>query len=133
MAAETRRTGNYILVVEDEVDIQLALKEALEWQGYHVITASNGNEALDTLSRVLLPCVILLDLMMPVMNGWEFSKTLRADEKLSTIPIVVVSAYTDRASEIGAQEAIGKPVNLNTLYSLVKKYCGGQSQASCLG
>jgi CheY-like chemotaxis protein len=116
-------------VVEDEVEIQLALKEALEWEGYHVITASNGNEALDTISRVLPPCLILLDLMMPVMDGWEFSETLRADQELSTIPIVVVSAYTDRACEIGALEAIGKPVNLETLFSLVKKYCGGQSQS----
>jgi CheY-like chemotaxis protein len=131
MTSQARRTGHYILVVEDEVEIQLALKEALEWEGYRVITASNGNEALDTISRVLPPCVILLDLMMPVMDGWEFSETLRADEELSTIPIVVVSAYTDRAVEIGAQEAIGKPVNLSTLFSLVKKYCGGQSQ-SCL-
>jgi two-component system response regulator MprA len=130
MAAQACGTSNYILVVEDEVEIQLALKEALEWEGYPVITASNGSEALDTLSRVLHPCVILLDLMMPGMNGWEFSETVRADERLSTIPIVVVSAYTDRAYEIGAQEAIRKPVNLNNLFSLVKKYCGGQPHES---
>jgi CheY-like chemotaxis protein len=130
MVAEACRTGDYILVVDDEADIQSALKVALEWKGYRVITASDGKEALDILSQVLLPCLILLDLMMPVMSGWEFSETIRADKKLSTIPIVVVSAYTDRVGEVGAQDAIRKPVDLNTLFSLVKKYCSGQTQGS---
>jgi CheY-like chemotaxis protein len=128
--ASAEGTCKQILVVEDEADIRLALKEALEWKGYRVVTASNGIEALDTLSRILRPCLILLDLMMPVMNGWEFSETLRADKNFASIPIVVVSAYKDRGCEIGAQGIIMKPVDLNILFSLVKKYCGEQAQAS---
>ena len=130
MAPQAERTCQHILVIEDEADIRLALKEALEWQGYRVVTASNGREALDLLSRILLPCLILLDLMMPVMNGWEFSETLRTDKKFASIPIIVVTAYTGRVGEIGAQETIRKPIDLNILFRLVTKYCGEQARAA---
>ena len=129
MAVQSDRICDHILVVDDEADIRLALKEALEWQGYRVVTASNGREALDLLSRILLPCLILLDLTMPVMNGWEFSETLRTDKKFASIPIIVVTAYTDRVGEIGAQGTIRKPIDLNILFRLVTKYCGEQAQA----
>jgi CheY-like chemotaxis protein len=115
-----------ILLVEDEPEIRSSLKEALEWEGYQVVSASNGREALDCLPNLVRPCLILLDLMMPVMNGWEFAKALEANDTLAAIPIVVVTAFADEAQrqKIGTREVVRKPVDLDLLLRLVKRYCG---------
>jgi CheY-like chemotaxis protein len=118
-----------ILVVEDEAEIRLSLKEALEWEGYRVISAANGREALERLLRMNdpnAPCVILLDLMMPVMNGWEFAAALKADDVRADIPIVVVTAFPDEAQQktVGEEEVVSKPVDLDRLLVLVSRYCG---------
>ena len=120
-----------ILLVEDEPDIRTSLQEALEWEGYHVVTAANGREALACLPNMARPCLILLDLMMPVMNGWEFADALKTNDCLAAIPIVVVTAFADeargereRASAIGTREVVRKPVDLDLLLRLVHRYCG---------
>jgi CheY-like chemotaxis protein len=115
-----------ILLVEDDPDIQESLKDALEWEGYHVVGASNGREALDRLPGMPRPCLILLDLMMPVMNGWEFAQAVQTDVMLAAIPIVVVSAFTDEAEtkKIRTREVVKKPVDLDLLLRVVKRYCG---------
>src|SRR5215813_15029996 len=81
-----------ILLIEDEVDIRTILKDALEWEGYHVYTASNGKEGMEILLQMPAPGLILLDLMMPVMNGWEFAKALEVDRAYAETPIVTISA-----------------------------------------
>lgn len=113
-----------ILVVEDNKEIQQSLKMALETEGYNVFTADNGKEGLDTLSRIPTPCLILLDLMMPVMNGWEFVDVISKDIMLSTIPVVVVSAFGDKMGTPKTEGYIQKPIDLDALLNTVSKHCG---------
>jgi CheY-like chemotaxis protein len=112
-----------ILIVEDDQSIRETIALALEYEGYRVATAANGREALDMLPRMPKPCLILLDLMMPVMNGWEFADALNKDVVLATIPIVVVTAYEDQAGSIRSKALIKKPVDLNVLYKTVRDCC----------
>jgi CheY-like chemotaxis protein len=87
---EVRRSC--VLIVEDDADIRESLGDALEFEGYDVATAGNGFEALRLLRSGLKPGVILLDLVMPIMSGWQFRQVQLADPSLAGIPVVVVSA-----------------------------------------
>jgi CheY-like chemotaxis protein len=125
-AAETTRCSRRsILLVEDDREIRESLQDALELEGYEVLGASNGREALDTLST-RKPCLILLDLMMPVMNGWEFAEAVQGNAELAGIPIVVVTAFGQelQRSKIATQDVIPKPVDLDRLFRAVKCFCG---------
>src|SRR5215510_9182926 len=113
-----------ILLIEDESDIRAILKDVLELEGYLVYTASNGKEGMETLLEMPTPCLILLDLMMPVMNGWEFADALEADRVYADIPIVILSAFSDPEKRIRAKGSIKKPVDVDVLFALVRKYCG---------
>ncbi len=114
-----------ILVVEDDPAIRLALTMALEMEGYTVKSAGNGKEALELLPRMDTPCLILLDLMMPIMNGWEFAKALRQNMILAPIPVALVTAYSEEAATFeGAQALIKKPVDLELLLKVVRHFCG---------
>src|SRR4051812_14627619 len=107
-----------ILVVEDDDDIRETIREVLSDEGYHVHTAPNGRAGLDWLhdqDHHPRPNLILLDLMMPVMNGFEFLQALRQDAALKGIPVVVVSAWGDEARDAGANCFIAKPVDLSKL------------------
>ena len=112
-----------ILVVEDDEGIRDALKSVLELEGYHVFVAENGQVALDLLPEIPKPCLILLDLMMPIMNGWDFAAKLEKDVIMATIPVVVVSAFNDKAKDIKAVGIIKKPVDLDALLQVVQKWC----------
>ena len=121
------RGGNIvrnILLIEDDVDIRAILKDALEWEGYRVYAVSNGREGLEILETTPAPCLILLDLMMPVMNGWEFAEALETDEAYAGIPIVTLSAFSDSEKKIRAVGSIKKPINLDALFALVRQCCG---------
>jgi CheY-like chemotaxis protein len=124
----TSRPCRDILVVDDEPDIRESLKEVLELEGYRVVAASNGREALDRLPDMSKPCVILLDLMMPVMNGWEFAEAVQADAVLADIPIVVVTAFSQEVESerrrIATRGVVAKPVDLNSLIRMVTRFCG---------
>lgn len=113
-----------ILVVEDDPDILLALKAFLEVEGYAVWTAVNGFEAMKLLNHGEMPNLILLDMKMPVMNGWQFAiEFLAKHDHLS--PIVVMTAAADaslRAKEIDAIGWVAKPFELDELLKVVKKY-----------
>ncbi|MGZ3773084.1 MAG: response regulator [Pseudobdellovibrionaceae bacterium] len=112
-----------ILVVDDSEAIQLITKVALEKAGYSVMTAFNGKEALDTM-KTTKPCLIILDLMMPVMDGWVFMEELRKAEENLKIPVVVISAFSgDMEPPKSINESFAKPVNLKTLKSIANKYC----------
>lgn len=111
-----------ILLVEDDEAIRETLRLALELEGYTVVTATNGKEGIDTLSRMPRPFLILLDLMMPVMDGWGFVSSLEAIRKLKGIPVVVVTAFSDNAKSIKANQVIKKPVDLDELSQVVKHY-----------
>jgi CheY-like chemotaxis protein len=113
-----------ILVVEDDPDIREALAVALGSAGYEVATAANGRDGLAVLARVGRPCLILLDLMMPVMNGQEFLTTVRADQDAAEVPIVILSAYRTLAVNLSAQGFLQKPVDLGDLLGCAQRYCG---------
>lgn len=124
---QTRVARRNILIVDDEPDLRNTLKDLLEIYGYSVITASNGKEALDLLKTTEAPCLMLLDLMMPIMNGWEVLQTLKQEHQaiLGSMPIVVISAAADVS---GIEENFGcelmrKPLNMQKLTSLASRYC----------
>ena len=87
-------------------------------------TASNGKEGLEILPEIPAPCLILLDLMMPVMNGWEFADALETHRPYADIPIVTLSAFSDPKKRIRAIGSIKKPVDLDVLFALIRKHCG---------
>lgn len=116
-----------VLVVDDDADIRRSMVSALKAEGYRAISASNGVQALELL-RVLAtpPAVILLDLMMPVMDGWEFRTEQQRDPLLSTIPVVVFSAHDnlpEEASRIAASGYLTKPFRLQDLLDTIRKFC----------
>jgi len=113
-----------ILVVDDDPDIRDSLKEVLEDEGYTVNSVANGREALDYLRRSPRPCVILLDLMMPVMDGWQFRQEQIRDATLADIPVIVVSAAgRERLEKIHADAYLSKPVDLDELLGCVTQFC----------
>jgi two-component system chemotaxis response regulator CheY len=119
-----------ILVVDDDPDILEALSEILEAEGFEIRRARNGKEALERLEPDP-PKLILLDLMMPVMDGWEFAQRLRQRPGLASIPIIVLSADRNvgsKALDIGAVGHLAKPFELNDLLDMVKKALKGQDK-----
>jgi CheY-like chemotaxis protein len=120
-------TPHHVLVVEDDPDVRESLCEALADSGYGVTGASNGREALELLkSGAPLPCLILLDVMMPVMGGEEFRAVQTCDSELSGIPVVLVSAHKEMptlASSLGVAGALAKPFKLDSLLELVARHC----------
>ena len=122
----TITAAHTILIVDDHDDIRESLAELLSEEGYAVALASNGREALQYLQANRPPCLILLDLMMPVMNGFEFRAAQREDPKLAEIPIAVVSGREDapqNAAEMQAVHCFPKPVNLDALLRAVAGHC----------
>jgi CheY-like chemotaxis protein len=114
-----------IWIVEDDKEIREVTLELFEMEGYDVKAFANGREALDALEESeRLPNLILLDLMMPVMDGWEFRRRQLADSRLNKIPVVVATAdggALPKAAELGATELIRKPLDIEELLSLVAK------------
>ena len=116
-----------ILVVEDDQDIRESIAEVLRDEGHEAWTAAHGAEALALLRRAgcPVPRLILLDLMMPVMNGWEFRAELSKDALLASIPIVVLSGdarITGKAAELRAAGALAKPVSITGLLEVVGQF-----------
>lgn len=116
-----------VLVVDDDVAIREMLAMTLEDEGYVVSSASNGLEALNQLrAQPESACLILLDLNMPIMTGWEFRTLQQQDPTLAGIPVVVVSA--DRAvqhntSVLDVVAYLTKPIDFNHLITLVDRFC----------
>jgi CheY-like chemotaxis protein len=105
-----------VLVVEDHADSRELLAEFLEALGYDVDVAGNGVEALERLRGAPLPAAMLLDLMMPVMSGWELMRHVRADPSLCSLPVMVVSGAGDaHPLPEGIRGAMPKPVDLDAL------------------
>jgi CheY-like chemotaxis protein len=117
-----RKPDCRILVVEDDEDAREAMVALLQMKGYRAVPACNGKEALDYLQRAPVPDLILLDLWMPVMDGWEFRHQQKLDPRLATVPVVVVTALSDR-TDVDADEIIIKPVDVEHLLSTVSHYC----------
>jgi CheY-like chemotaxis protein len=123
MAAEPTNRQKNILVVEDDLQALEALTDLLEDKGYAVNRAQNGREAVDFLGGGdQPPCLILLDLSMPVMDGWEFLRYQRSQPAIASIPVIVITALVS-AVPAGTKGLVTKPINVNRLLSLVDRYC----------
>ena len=116
-----------VLVVDDDRDIRGILGDVLQEEGYATSTVADGREALRVLREGLRPCVILLDLSMPGMNGWDFRANQLRDPELSAIPVVVMSAAGYRPETIQAQLAgvgfIRKPLPLEEILTAIAEVC----------
>ncbi|WP_437601141.1 response regulator [Sorangium sp. So ce590] len=122
----TEKTGR-ILVVEDDLDIRSILSQLLVFEGYDVDEASDGAEALAMLRKDPLPALILLDLMMPIMDGWQLRAELQRDPTLSSVPVVIVSADVraeQEASRLRVAGLLKKPLQIEPLLDLVHRICG---------
>jgi CheY-like chemotaxis protein len=111
-------SSDIVLVVDDDAEIRETLSTLLEHEGYTVLRAENGKRALEQL-RSAHPSCVLLDLMMPVMSGWEVLEEIQENADLAGIPIVVVSAMCAP----GAKACLQKPVNLDELLDVVDQCC----------
>jgi two-component system, chemotaxis family, chemotaxis protein CheY len=107
-----------VLVAEDDHEIREAVEVLLTEVGYRVLTAADGQKAVELLRKLAgtseFPTVLLLDLMMPVMNGWEVLSELRAHPELA-LPVVIVSAFADQAPHDGVRAVLRKPVQVSQL------------------
>jgi CheY-like chemotaxis protein len=113
----------FILVVDDDEAIRESLVDLLEDRGHRVQVAANGRDALDIM-RSSTPCMILLDLMMPVMDGWEFASLKAQDPRLSTIPICVVTAFgQSQKPPPGIACVFEKPFRATDLIASVERHC----------
>lgn len=113
-----------VLLVDDDDDLRDSIADLLRHRGYRVMTAGDGRAALDLIARSAMPCVVLLDLVMPGMDGWSFLGVIRADPVLASIPIVIASAHAATHGPIGTNEVLHKPFDLAELFSLVERHCG---------
>lgn len=119
--------GRQILIVEDDADLRESVAQTLAGEGYDVATARNGREALELIARTR-PDLILLDLMMPVMSGWEFRERQLRHPELASIPVVVMTATPSlEAAAIDAVDLLLKPVRLNDLLATVVRQIGEAS------
>jgi two-component system chemotaxis response regulator CheY len=115
---------SHILVIDDDFDIRECLSDVLSAAGYEVRTAQNGLEGLMALrAGDYSPCVVLLDLMMPVMSGQEFLEKVRAEKKLQNLPVVVVTAAGPTAKAPGANAMVRKPFEVDDLLGIVRTHC----------
>ena len=117
-------TRTKILIVDDELDTLLPLKRALEMDDFNVVEAQDGVEALEKV-RAEIPDLVLLDLMLPKINGFEVCQRLKHDEATSFIPIIMLTAKGETSDkvegiEIGADDYVTKPFNLDELKARIK-------------
>jgi CheY-like chemotaxis protein len=122
-----------ILLAEDNDDIRQTLAEVLEFEGYAVKTVSNGKEALEALNENRSPMLVLLDLMMPVMSGWEFLDAQKKSEEFHHHPVVVLSAVPatqslQDSSTLETAGALRKPIDLNRLLETVGRFCDRRTE-----
>jgi CheY-like chemotaxis protein len=114
----------YILIVEDDFDISDSIRLILEEEGHQVKIANNGREALNLLSITpVQPFLILLDIMMPLMNGYEFREEQLKDERIASIPTVILSAAGkfENVEKMRVQECLKKPLELEKLLEVVER------------
>jgi CheY-like chemotaxis protein len=120
--------ARFVLIVDDDPDLLDVTSFVIENEGMAVETARNGEEALASLRTGRLPALVLLDLMMPVMNGWEFLAAVANDPALRGIPVVVLTA-AEHAQVPGALEVLSKPMDLKELLRVVERYVRGSRDA----
>ena len=114
------KPDSVVLVVEDEAESRDTLRELLELEGYTVETASDGKAALEVLETID-PCVVLLDLFMPVMDGWQVIDRLRTDGRLARMNVLIITSAGHRAP--ADLRVLHKPLNIDKLISTIESVC----------
>jgi CheY-like chemotaxis protein len=114
------KPNSVVLVVEDDEESRETLRELLELDGYSVDTAANGKQALEKLEKIA-PCVILLDLFMPVLDGWKVIEQLRSSGRLATLKIIIITSAPSTAPE--GLTVLAKPLDLDKLSRAVAAAC----------
>jgi CheY-like chemotaxis protein len=121
------RPPDTVLIVDDDVSVRIALKELFETEGYAVALAANGRAALNQLRGGLRPCVVLLDLMMPVMDGWDFRAEQLTDPEIKDVPVFILTAVGFSAETVRAQFGdipfVPKPPAHEGLLEMVRRVC----------
>lgn len=113
-----------LMVIEDDDDIRELMKAMLEAEGYYLVTASNGAEGFALLSQIPKPCMILLDMMMPIMDGWTFSEEAKKNSRYQSIPLLAVTAFAEQiSSKDRFYGVLKKPIRLDLLLDLVRHHC----------
>jgi CheY-like chemotaxis protein len=116
-----------VLIIDDDPPVVNGLREFLEGEGYDVAVAADGRAALDQLRRGLRPCAIVLDLMMPVMDGWDFRYEQLQDAELGAIPVIVITAagFSERSvkAQLGDVEFVPKPLSPPALLAALERRC----------
>ena len=115
-----------ILIIEDEEDTLLFLKDRLEMEGYQVMTANNGQEGLEK-ARELRPNLILLDVMLPKMNGYQVCQQLKQDANTQTLPIILITAKSQKSDRLSGKESgwddyVTKPFDTNELLKKITHF-----------
>lgn len=121
-----QQSAGHVLVVEDDPDAREALAQILLGSGYDVATADNGRAALTYLQESPPPCLIVLDLMMPVMDGWQFRAEQVRDASLAAIPVLVITAIPraeQRAAVLSIDDYLTKPVDIERFLETGYRYC----------
>jgi CheY-like chemotaxis protein len=118
-----------VLIVEDDADLREMMAQLLTLEGYQIETVANGREALRYLNEAPRPDVILLDLMMPIMDGWEFRRRQQDDPVLADVPVIVLTALDQalaRAADLDGVDFLKKPLDFDRLLELVRRRCRPQ-------
>ena len=125
----------HVLVVEDDADCRELLEVALAHEGYAVASAANGLEALGYLHTRPLPDLVVTDLSMPRMNGWQFLAEKNADPKLAGIPVIVLSAVANMKAlpAVSPRLVLAKPVELDDLLEAIAAICSERVRAAASG
>jgi len=134
MRAHAESTNAPILVVEDEPGTRAQITRILRHAGYPVVAVGNGEEALECLRQDARPCLVVLDLMLPVMDGFEFRVRQMQDPEIANIPVVVVSGGVDferKAETLRPEACLSKPVNRAALLARVRGFCAGAGCRRC--
>ena len=123
-----KRAERLVLVVDDEVDVRDSVCAILEDVGFRCVAANDGAAALRELERMAaegaVPCVVLLDLMMPVMNGYDFRRRQKLIPEIADIPVILFTAYGPGATaDVDAAGVLEKPVDLGKLVRTLNGFC----------
>lgn len=122
-AQSERTAGRVVALVEDDVEFRNMLRELLEEEGYDVVALANGAEALETLRAGVTPNVILLDVSMPVMDGFDFLRQRNEDPRLAQVPVVLVTnAKPHERPTVGVSDVVRKPIDIDEILFAIKRY-----------
>ncbi|MHB1951927.1 MAG: response regulator [Acidiferrobacteraceae bacterium] len=127
MKKKSHAGNRTILLVEDDVDIREGIATVLRLIGFEVLMAKDGQDGLDLLSHATRkPCLILLDLAMPVKDGVQFRKEQEMNSDIASVPVIVMTAHTQAEAmrfRIGAKEVLQKPFTIDRMIEVVHRYC----------